>query len=95
MREILDVLLDNAARHGAGAVSVAVRETSGSVAVEVADEGHGFADAETAFVRRDMHGDGHGIGLALARSLAQAEGGSLDVTRAGAAPVVRLLLRRA
>ena len=92
VREILDVLLDNAFRHGAGAVSVSLREVGGSIAVDVADDGDGFADAAAAFARRPVDANGHGIGLALARSLAQAEGGSLDVTRAGPAPVVRLLL---
>ena len=92
VREILDVLLDNAARHGGGAVSLSLRELGSSVAVEVADEGPGFADAASAFARHHADAGGHGIGLALARSLAEAEGGSLEVTRAGPHPVVRLLL---
>jgi signal transduction histidine kinase len=93
LTEILDVLLGNAVTHGAGEVTVTVRETPGSVAVEVADAGAGFAmDPEEAFARRAGAGDGHGIGLALARSLALAEGGRLDVTHAGPGPVIRLLL---
>jgi signal transduction histidine kinase len=92
--EILDVLVDNAHRHGAGQVTVAIRDGVGWVAVDVADEGPGMGeDPERAFVRRSEGArDGHGIGLALARSLAHAEGGRLTA-RAGSAPVVTLMLR--
>ncbi len=94
--EILDVLLDNAKQHGAGAVDVVVRDLDEWLAVEVADEGPGFAgDPEAAFVRRTGSGRGEGIGLALARSLAQAEGGRLTVTRAGPNPMLTLVLPRA
>jgi signal transduction histidine kinase len=94
VREILDVLLDNAYRHGAGPVEIRVREVNGSLAVDVADEGTGLAEpVETAFARRS--GNGHGIGLSLARSLAHAEGGRLAVTRAGPRPVFTLLLTSA
>jgi signal transduction histidine kinase len=96
LREILDVLLDNAHRHGAGAVEIHVRSAGGSPAVDVADEGRGLAgDPEDAFARRAAAADGHGIGLALARSLAHAEGGRLTVTRAAPRPVFTLLLRPA
>lgn len=89
--EILDVLLDNAQRHGAGAVTITARRTGGGLAIDVADEGDGFAgDPESAFSRRS--GPGHGIGLDLARSLAMAEGGQILVTRAGPRPVLTLLL---
>jgi len=94
--EILDVLVDNAEQHGAGAVDVAVREVDDWLAIDVADEGNGFAgDPEAAFVRRAGSGKGHGIGLALARSLAHAEGGRLTITSAGPGPVLTLLLPRA
>ncbi|MEA2280084.1 MAG: hypothetical protein QOK21_691 [Solirubrobacteraceae bacterium] len=93
--QVLDVLLANAARHGGGAVSLTVREADGSIAVDVGDEGAGFAgDAEAAFARRSGSGDGHGIGLALARALVHAEGGRLLVTRAAPAPVLTVLLAR-
>ncbi len=80
LREIMDVLLDNAVRHGSGAVEVRAQLRDGSIAVDVADEGSGGAqDPEGLFARRSAGAGGHGIGLALARSLAQAEGGQLLV----------------
>jgi signal transduction histidine kinase len=95
VREILEVLLDNAHRHGAGAVSIAVRRHGDWLRVDVRDEGPGFGDdPEQAFSRGSSRG-GHGIGLALARSLAHAEGGGLSVSAPGPAPVVALMLRPA
>jgi signal transduction histidine kinase len=91
--EVLDVLLANAECHGAGEVTVRVRDAGSSVAIDVSDEGPGFAgDPQGAFVRRAPSDDGHGIGLALARSLAQSEGGRLLVSRPAPDPVVTVLL---
>ncbi len=91
--EILDVLVANAHQHGAGAVTLTVRDLHRSLAVDVADEGLGFpGDPEHAFRRRTASRDGHGIGLALARSLAEAEGGRLTVGRAAPQPILTLLL---
>jgi len=81
VRQVVGVLVDNALRHGSGRVSVRCRDAGGAVAVDVADEGRGPAGpAEELFVRRSRHSSGHGIGLALARSLAEAEGGRLTLT---------------
>jgi signal transduction histidine kinase len=92
--EILDVLMSNAQRHGAGEVRITVRDVDAAIAIDVQDEGRGFSTlADDAFTRRAGGGDGHGIGLALARSLAEAEGGRLRVTRPGSNPVVTLVLR--
>jgi signal transduction histidine kinase len=95
VREILEVLLANACVHGAGAVTVAVRESGDWIAVDVADEGPGVTDPEEAFARRSGSGEGHGIGLALARSLAHAEGGRLAVSASGARATFTLTLPRA
>ncbi|WP_399093956.1 ATP-binding protein [Streptomyces sp. BBFR2] len=82
-RQVLDVLLANAVAHGTGAVTVTARDASGVVAVDVADEGPGLPEGVDVFARRQENGPapGHGIGLALARSLVEAEGGRLMVTR--------------
>jgi signal transduction histidine kinase len=97
LREILNVLLDNARRHGAGAVNMSARQLDAWIVIDITDEGPGFADndADQAFARAAPSPDGHGIGLALARSLAHAEGGRLAVTRARPAPVLTLFLRSA
>ncbi len=93
--EVMDVLLDNAERHGAGPVTVSVRDRDAWVEVDVTDEGQGFRDPARAFERRGGDAEGHGIGLALARSLAHAEGGRLALADAGPHPTVRLTLARA
>lgn len=72
-RQILHVLLDNAFRHGRGAVSLHARESHGAVAIDVSDQGK-VATIVWA-------GDGH-LGLSMARSLAAAEGGRIIVDHA-------------
>jgi signal transduction histidine kinase len=92
VRQVLTVLLDNAATHGSGTVSVAVRNAADALAIDVSDEGTGITAAEPElFTRRSRLADGHGIGLALARSLAEAEGGRLRLTRP-APPTFTLLV---
>jgi signal transduction histidine kinase len=93
VRQILDVLLGNALVHGTGTASVAFADAGTGLSIEVSDEGPGLAaDPEEAFARHPERTDGHGIGLALARSLAESEGGRLVVRRATPHPVFSLLL---
>jgi signal transduction histidine kinase len=84
--QALDVLLDNALRHGAGPVRVVVESAGDHGQVTVEDQGPGIDPAASAglFERREVGvGAGaHGIGLALARTLVQADGGRLDLVRA-------------
>jgi signal transduction histidine kinase len=93
IRHVLEVLLDNATHHGAGQVTLSARGAGDGLAIQVADEGEGLkADPESYFARRSDTAVGHGIGLALARSLATAEGGRLTLDRA-APPVFTVLLK--
>ena len=80
IRQVLGVLLDNALRHGQGGVTVAAPHAVPALALDIADEGRIDAPDEL-FVRRSPSATGHGIGLALARSLTEAEGGRLLLSR--------------
>jgi signal transduction histidine kinase len=81
VRQIVGVLLENALVHGRGQVSVVLRDAAGALALDVTDEGPGVLDGALVFTRRSSGAAGHGIGLALARNLAEAEGGRLRLSR--------------
>lgn len=100
IRHVVEVLVDNALVHGAGAATVRAETVADGLAIEVSDEGPGLADPDLAFAprsadpdpRADARGNTHGIGLALARSLAEAEGGRLVLRHSIPHPVFDLLL---
>jgi len=84
---VLTSLLDNAATHGSGNVTATVRQVGDTAELRVRDEGDGVS-AELAphiFERRVSSNRGTGIGLSLARSLAAAESGSLELSERSAA----------
>jgi heavy metal sensor kinase len=94
LRRMLLNLLDNAVRHTppGGSVDVGLEVAGSSLAVEVADTGGGIpgADGERIFERfvrldpaRGPDG-GAGLGLAIARSIAEAHGGTLVLARSDA-----------
>jgi signal transduction histidine kinase len=92
LHHVVDVLLDNALEHGSGETRVTVDELADGLVIEVSDEGVGLADPATAFAPRTDIEERRGIGLALARSLTEAEGGRLLLRRAAPAPVFSILL---
>ncbi|MEO7374402.1 MAG: HAMP domain-containing sensor histidine kinase [Terrimesophilobacter sp.] len=75
--QMLDVLIENALRHGTGEVTLRGRQVDGAVAIDVEDEGSGLAIGEEIFLHGLSHNGGSGLGLALARRLAEDHGGRL------------------
>jgi signal transduction histidine kinase len=92
LAQILDILVDNATIHGRGTVGVAAESKSGWVSVGVEDEGGGMAALPDGLPVGAAAANRHGLGLRLARSLAEAAGGRLVLTRPGPRPMLTVLL---
>lgn len=77
--EVLNILLDNAAKHGAGAATVEITEDAHGVEIAVRDEGAGIAPGVDIFAwgQRGPASRGQGIGLHIARELMEKQGGYL------------------
>jgi two-component system OmpR family sensor kinase len=75
LERALGNLLENARRHGSGAITVSVARHDGSATLSVEDEGPGIAadDHERVFER--FYGRGSGLGLAIVRATAERHGG--------------------
>ena len=102
----IDNLLDNAVSFSppGGTIDVHVRRKDGQVVASICDEGPGIPESEREKVFRRFHsvrpetegfGDHSGLGLALARTIAEAHDGSLSVAdrpdgRPGACLVLEL-----
>jgi signal transduction histidine kinase len=98
---VLGNLLDNALRYGGGTITVTVAATPTGAAIEVSDDGPGIApaDRERVFERFTRLDDarardvgGVGLGLAIARDIVTAHGGTIEIADApaGTRVVVRL-----
>ena len=96
LHRLFMVLLDNALKysHAGGEVVLSVTRESGRISASVQDFGEGIADADLPHIfKRFYQADrsrsvgGHGLGLSLAESIAQAHGAKIDVCSAlGKAP---------
>ncbi|HEX2863833.1 MAG TPA: HAMP domain-containing sensor histidine kinase [Deinococcales bacterium] len=106
--QVLMALLENARRHTAtGGVVLTVGAAGDGVTVDVADTGEGVRDEDRPFIfERFYRGDGSrsrvngetvgiGIGLTVARCLAEAMGGTLEALPAETGACFRLTLRGA
>jgi signal transduction histidine kinase len=88
LRRLVRNLVDNAERHAAGTVTLAVRRHDDTVVLEVADDGPGVppADAARIFERftrlepsRDRRAGGTGLGLSIVGAIAAAHGGTVSL----------------
>ncbi|HEY2814603.1 MAG TPA: ATP-binding cassette domain-containing protein [Acidimicrobiales bacterium] len=88
LEQVFVNLLDNAVRHASGLTRVDVHSSidtdNGTVTVRVADDGCGIAPSlvERVFVPRERGSSddaGAGLGLAIARGIVVAHGGTIDI----------------
>jgi len=81
LSQVLSTLLENSLAHGRGTVDVEARRSGPSVVVEVSDQGDGVPStiAPHIFERSVSTAHSTGLGLALARDLAEANGGRLEL----------------
>lgn len=84
LSQVVSTLLENALAHGRGTVDVLARRSGPSVVLEVSDQGDGVPAklAPRIFERSVSSGKSTGLGLALARDLAEANGGRLELRQA-------------
>lgn len=83
LSQILQGLIENSLSHGAGRVTITMRGSIGSVVVEVQDEGEGVPTAIAPHIfERSVTSSGSGLGLGLARQLAERNGGRLELVQA-------------
>lgn len=87
LRELLQNLWSNAVKHApeGSTIQVGARPVAEGVAIWVRDEGPGIEAQEQErifqrFTRASESGEGAGLGLYMARAIAQAHGGRLDLS---------------
>lgn len=79
--QVLATLIENSLMHGAGTVGLHTRVTGNQAVVEVTDDGPGVPpDLGARVFERTVSGrNSTGLGLAVARDLAEADGGRLEL----------------
>ena len=93
--QVLATLIENSLMHGAGTVGLRTRVTGNQAVVEVTDDGPGVPpDLGGRVFERTVSGrNSTGLGLAVARDLAEADGGRLELLQQRP-PVFALFLSR-
>ncbi|MFI1284572.1 ATP-binding protein [Streptomyces sp. NPDC020858] len=93
--QVLATLVENALMHGGGTVALRTRVIGNQAVLEVTDEGPGVPpDLGNRIFERAISGrNSTGIGLAVARDLAEADGGRLELLQTQP-PVFALFLSR-
>ncbi len=87
LSQILGTLIENSLAHAAGACRIDVRHSGISVVIEVSDDGPGVPPDLAPFIfDRGQSSKSTGLGLGLARDLAEGYGGRLELVRV--APVL-------
>jgi two-component system, OmpR family, sensor kinase len=104
--QVASILLDNAVKYTpeGGTVTVGVRGRGDHVELEVSDNGVGIREDDLPLIFERFHRadaaraeDGAGLGLSIARQIAEAHGGTIEATSkvgAGSAFVLVLPLRK-
>ncbi len=90
LRQMVGNLLENAVRHArpSGVVSASVARDGGAITLRIQDDGSGIPENERErifdrFVRLDRQSAGAGLGLPIARWVAEAHGGTLALEFSG------------
>jgi signal transduction histidine kinase len=93
--QVAATLIENGLMHGAGTVTLSTRVTGNQAVLEVTDRGQGVPPelGSRVFERTVSGRNSTGIGLAVARDLAEADGGRLELLQQRP-PVFALFLAR-
>lgn len=100
LRQTLLILMDNAIKHGEGPIRLSVDRHDHQVAIRVQDSGPGMSEeSRKRIFHRFYRGDasrttpGFGLGLSIARTLVEAQNGTIDIeSEVGKSSIFTVLL---
>jgi signal transduction histidine kinase len=82
LSQVLSTLVENSLAHGRGTVRIDARRSGPSVVVEVSDQGKGIDPALAPHIfERSVSTKSTGLGLGLARDVAESHGGRLELVQ--------------